>query len=830
MATPFQKATASTDAATAANGAPRWECRLFGAFRLWAPDGSPATPVGRKARALVAFLLTTTEDGVARDRLARLLWSERGEDQARASLRQVLHEIRPLTAGDAPLIALDRSRVRVVAGAFSTDLEAIAAAARPLDATVPATVTGEQLHGFLADLDGIDPAFDDWLTVERTRRCDQRRRVLLGAAERLLIAGHVDDALQMADRLMTFDSADEFAASIAMRASHRRGERDAVRRIFARLQEALKRQIGATVSDETLALYRRLVASPVSGVSPAPLVFPIAPSSIDIDSATRSQTDVPAATEVSETAAAMPPPSRPPRRWRLPSLAGIGCALLLVGTGGALWWRLTLPDPARRVLLVEPIQVASDDAYAAVLRTGFTAELARVIVGKPDFVVRDADQAADGAADAPGQTFVVATEAQSHDAVLHVGLRLLARKDGPILWATTMVGPVGDVDALREQMAVKVADVAVCALDGRHTDLRDFRPSTLQLLLRACDLRHIESLETAKILEQLTRQVPEFSHGWAMLAAVTTGERDPMAADANGSPTRTESYARRAIERDPHDGEAYVGRAFDQQGTARWPQRMAILREGLAMDPVKADVQIAMAIELAQVGYWQQAMTWSERALQNDPFSPFKAAFHARLLGMGFAGPEAARAFSDARRRFGIDRELALAEFRYQALVGDHRRASQLLLDPNQGLHFQPVRAAMWNALLAMRAEPSPAHEAEAEQAFLAAIQAIPDINPWTLETLSLLHRVDEAYVYADRMPPRAPWDDSTDALFDVVTRPLRADPRFMTLADRLGFVTIWRTTGQWPDFCNDPDLGYDCRVEADRAQSTDRRPLVAPR
>ena len=44
----------------------------------------------------------------------------------------------------------------------------------------------------------------------------------------------------------------------------------------------------------------------------------------------------------------------------------------------------------------------------------------------------------------------------------------------------------------------------------------------------------------------------------------------------------------------------------------------------------------------------------------------------------------------------------------------------------------------------------------------------------------------------------------------------------FMTLAARMGLVTIWQQTDRWPDFCNDRDVTYDCRVEAKRA-----RPLV---
>jgi hypothetical protein len=54
-------------------------------------------------------------------------------------------------------------------------------------------------------------------------------------------------------------------------------------------------------------------------------------------------------------------------------------------------------------------------------------------------------------------------------------------------------------------------------------------------------------------------------------------------------------------------------------------------------------------------------------------------------------------------------------------------------------------------------------------------------------------------------------------ALFAPVSARLRSDHRFMVIADRLGLVDYWRTSGHWPDFCSQPDLSYDCRAEVTR-------------
>ena len=44
---------------------------------------------------------------------------------------------------------------------------------------------------------------------------------------------------------------------------------------------------------------------------------------------------------------------------------------------------------------------------------------------------------------------------------------------------------------------------------------------------------------------------------------------------------------------------------------------------------------------------------------------------------------------------------------------------------------------------------------------------------------------------------------------------PVRADPRFIPIAARMGLVRYWRTSGKWPDFCTNEQLKYDCKTEA---------------
>lgn len=86
----------------------RWLMKVDGCFALLDGQERNVTPRGRKARAILAYLSTQPDVRVPRERVMNLLWGDRGEPQARNSLRQSLAEIRRL-AGD--LIEADRGHI-----------------------------------------------------------------------------------------------------------------------------------------------------------------------------------------------------------------------------------------------------------------------------------------------------------------------------------------------------------------------------------------------------------------------------------------------------------------------------------------------------------------------------------------------------------------------------------------------------------------------------------------------------------------------------------------------------------------------------------------------
>jgi TolB-like protein len=157
---------------------PTLRLRLVGAMEAWRPTGESALPRSRRARGMLAVLAVAMPRPVPRARLLALFWPGRAEEQARASLRQALHDLTDALGRDAPATLLaGRDALALREGTVWTDLppdDSAAAARRP-------PPDGEPLE----DLAGLTPAFDRWREELRMRLAGARR---VGAAESALAA------------------------------------------------------------------------------------------------------------------------------------------------------------------------------------------------------------------------------------------------------------------------------------------------------------------------------------------------------------------------------------------------------------------------------------------------------------------------------------------------------------------------------------------------------------------------------------------------------------------------------------------------------------------
>jgi TolB-like protein/DNA-binding SARP family transcriptional activator len=232
-------------------------------MKLIAPGGIDILPRARKTRAVLACLCLAEGEPVLRSRLIGLLWDRSGEAQARMSLRHALSELKQSVNDRAPdLIEIDREAVHLNMSACWVDV-----------------FTGpEPSERLLEDLDGITPAFDQWLASERARFEDRIRTKLEQELDRLSKENSPPQLRAAAARkLISFEPTHEGAVRALMAAFVQLGDRPQAIREYERCRTALRSMLDMTPSKETVALYeavRLLSSSQATGLpKPAAVVL-----------------------------------------------------------------------------------------------------------------------------------------------------------------------------------------------------------------------------------------------------------------------------------------------------------------------------------------------------------------------------------------------------------------------------------------------------------------------------------------------------------------------------------------------------------------------------
>lgn len=170
-----------------------------------AASGADLRPRSRKARALFAYLALHPDKPVSRERLAGLLWGDRGEEQARASLRQALVELKPLTNGPVGAITVERDHLALEPAAVVTDIIEMHAAAAAGDYEALLSLLPDPDERLFANFDDIDEGFDDWLTIVRARQADALVVLVSDASDAARAQGRIRDAEALCARLREFD-------------------------------------------------------------------------------------------------------------------------------------------------------------------------------------------------------------------------------------------------------------------------------------------------------------------------------------------------------------------------------------------------------------------------------------------------------------------------------------------------------------------------------------------------------------------------------------------------------------------------------------------------
>jgi TolB-like protein len=238
------------------------ELKLLGAFEARDGAGRAVLVKARKGRALLAALALAPSQSRPRELLANLLWSDRGDMQARSSLRQALAGLRKdlaTTKSHGSLLSI--SDVKVTIDPALAEIDALEFQRLALSNEVGDLRRAAALYRgeLLADTYVRDPAFEEWVATERRHLSG----IAAGVLEKLCAHETGPARIDAAKRLVALDPLKEASHRLLMQAYFEAGERGLALRQYEICRDTLRDELQVVPGEETETLRRDLLQSSV---------------------------------------------------------------------------------------------------------------------------------------------------------------------------------------------------------------------------------------------------------------------------------------------------------------------------------------------------------------------------------------------------------------------------------------------------------------------------------------------------------------------------------------------------------------------------------------
>jgi DNA-binding SARP family transcriptional activator/TolB-like protein len=212
--------------------------------------GRPLELRTQKASAVLSYLALTEAKHESRERLVGLLWSRSDEEKARASLRQVVRELRA-SFEDAGYGGFSAGRLSVHLDAenVEVDIESIVRLAESGRVHPLLLNTPDLGAKILEGMDDLDPSFRIWVLAKRQTINDRLMRSL-GAG---LVAKDIaaDVKTEIATAIVNLDPTHEEACCHLMRVHAEQGDVAGALRIYKALWNLLEQDYGMEPSPVT---------------------------------------------------------------------------------------------------------------------------------------------------------------------------------------------------------------------------------------------------------------------------------------------------------------------------------------------------------------------------------------------------------------------------------------------------------------------------------------------------------------------------------------------------------------------------------------------------
>ncbi len=222
-------------------------------------DAVEAALSARKARALLAYLVRRPDADVSREVLCGLLWGDRGEEQARASLRQALTALRRLLGSAVDdLLQVSNTAVRLQSAGAFLDTKQFEALAGSDDPAAQSGAVDLYRGAFLEGFPAVDPEFDRWLASERAALQASLLRCLTSLMTHSEADQRSEQVIVFATQLLKHDPLQEHVHRALMRAYAAQGRFDAALKQMEDLSRILEQDLGVRPEAITLELARQV--------------------------------------------------------------------------------------------------------------------------------------------------------------------------------------------------------------------------------------------------------------------------------------------------------------------------------------------------------------------------------------------------------------------------------------------------------------------------------------------------------------------------------------------------------------------------------------------
>ncbi len=597
----------------------------------------------------MAYLAMVSPKPVLRATLASLLWSRRENEQARASLRQSVHELQD-TLGPAwgHLFVADRHHLSLRGDSLDVDAHMLA---QPGGSSIEILARFEDI--LLEDLNGLDPAFDRWLDEERGRFLRIGRALGEG-----LMAECNDPvvAIETAEQLLVIDRRHEGAWRTIIRAHAERGDADAAMVSYDRCRGTLAETPNGRPSIETEELIDRVRAR----------IVPVRPLE-------------------SPVALPIPPPKRERTTLRLRVMP-----LRTIGEEA---------DDGLGVGLAEEISAClSRFRWISCLPTKLWPTESIGGFGEPGV---EADLIIDG------------TIQRGLGRVRVIARLLDMRTGGEIVWAgrfdREMTDPLGLQDELGATIVAQV-DPELMQHEGRRSaGARSHELTAQDLLLQALPamyrLERNSFLTARRLLERSIQADPASSvaHGWMAywnLLYVGQGWAD----DPDVTTAEAARFAERAVMLDPGDARALTLAGHVRGFLGRHPHEANALHDrAIALNPNLAIAWCFSGLAHSYLGQHDEALRRITIALRLSPSDPHGFFYDGALIMPHLLRGDFANAVEAGRRAIEINPLFSSAYKGYLSalgLMGRQRETGGMLrrlmtLEPGFSVHQAIMRSPL---------------------------------------------------------------------------------------------------------------------------------------